>query len=414
VSAVSPPERASQTIRSARIGRQPPRFAVTVIAFVLVLTVAWVFFLRSSSSVTAPATQAIQGDYTLRVTAAGAEAGLSDEDGTFSLVAGGNAGGSADLPEAAGAPSLRPSRSGYDADGRTETTATGAGPAATFSRRVGAWPPVWRVATRSPLDYQGLAAVVRTAVEERDDAIGIKPLRDGDRAVWRAAITLDGAAVDLVVDQRSGVVTWYRDSLSTFTATVDWDSPPPDGATYGVEAPAGAGMRTIRDGRHAYHASPEAAGRAAGYDPLVSELAPDGYELSAVATTPADLRPVSWIDDGVRRLPTDPEGTAVLQMYTRGLSRFTAEQVGPATLRVLTAGADWQEEAGAGKLSYQEVTLQYGAFAGATASTWYQESGPSLVVAGERRAVFVTGALTREELISFAEGLKPPAPGEAR
>ena len=39
--------------------------------------------------------------------------------------------------------------------------------------------------------------------------------------------------------------------------------------------------------------------------------------------------------------------------------------------------------------------------------TWYQESGPSLFVAGARRAVFVTGALTRQELIAFAEGLKP-------
>ncbi len=414
MSALSPRERASQTIRSARISRRPPRFAVTVIAFVLVLTVAWIFFLRSSSSVTAPATRGIQGAYTLRVTAAGAEAGLSDEVGTFSAVAGGNAGGSADLPEAAGALSLRPSRSGYDAPGRTETTATGAGPTAAFSRRVGAWPPVWRVATRSPLDYQGLAAVVRTAVEERDDAVGIKPLRDGDRAVWRAAITLDDGAVDLVVDQRSGVVTWYRDSLSTFTATVDWDSPPPDGATYGVETPAGARIRTTRDRRQAYHASPAAAGRAAGHDPLVSELAPDGYELATVAIAPAGLRPVIWIDEGVRKLPAKPDGTAVLQLYTRGLSQFTVEQVGPATLRALAPVPDWQDGAGAEKISYQEVTLQYGALAGATASTWYQESGPSLFVTTRRRAVFVTGALTRQELISFAEGLKPLTPAETR
>ena len=59
------------------------------------------------------------------------------------------------------------------------------------------------------------------------------------------------------------------------------------------------------------------------------------------------------------------------------------------------------------KASYQQTTLQYGAFKGATASTWYQASGPSLFVAGARRAVFVTGALTRQELIAFAEGLKP-------
>ena len=62
------------------------------------------------------------------------------------------------------------------------------------------------------------------------------------------------------------------------------------------------------------------------------------------------------------------------------------------------------------QLSFQETTLQYGAFKGRTASTWYQPSGPSLFVMGARRAVFVTGALTRQELIAYAEGLKPVPP----
>ena len=34
-------------------------------------------------------------------------------------------------------------------------------------------------------------------------------------------------------------------------------------------------------------------------------------------------------------------------------------------------------------------------------------SGPSLFASDARRAVFVTGALTRQELIAFAEGLQP-------
>jgi hypothetical protein len=33
--------------------------------------------------------------------------------------------------------------------------------------------------------------------------------------------------------------------------------------------------------------------------------------------------------------------------------------------------------------------------------------GPSLFASDARRAVFVTGALTRQELVAFAEGLKP-------
>lgn len=43
----------------------------------------------------------------------------------------------------------------------------------------------------------------------------------------------------------------------------------------------------------------------------------------------------------------------------------------------------------------------------ATAFTWYQESGPSLFASDARRAVYVTGALTRQESIAFAEGLQP-------
>ena len=81
--------------------------------------------------------------------------------------------------------------------------------------------------------------------------------------------------------------------------------------------------------------------------------------------------------------------------------------MGPATMR--SCGDSLQDSSGqppADRLSYQETTLQYGALKGATASTWYQESGPSLFASAARRAVFVTGALTRQELIAFAEGLK--------
>ena len=217
---------------------------------------------------------------------------------------------------------------------------------------------------------------------------------------------MGGKLIDVVVDQQTGIVTWYSDGEDTFTAKVDWDAPPPAGTTYRVDVPAGTEARTIGD-TAAYEESPAAAGRTAGYAPLVSGLAPDGYELRAVATVPAELRPVSWISDRVWNLPVGLRGTAVLQLYTRGLSQFTVEQVGPATLRSLAAVRDWASEAGTGKLSRQQTTLQYGALKGATAFTWYQESGPSLFASGARRAVFVTGALTRQELIAFAEGLKP-------
>jgi hypothetical protein len=379
-------------IRSARVGRRPPRFAVTVVALIVVFAVAWVFFLRAGVSTPAPAISAIQGTYSWR-----SSSPAEVEDGTFSAVSGGNAGGTTAVVTSA-----------YDAAERTTTTVDDTGARSPRSSvSVGFWPPIWLVATHSPLDYQGLAAVVRSAVEERDASVGVKPLQDGDREVWRAAMTIDRRDLELVVDQLTGIVTWYSDARSTFTAEVAWDSPPPAGKTYVIDFPE----RTVAEsqGGLAYAASRAAAGRAAGYDPLVSDLAPDGFALKSVATTPAELRPVSWISAEFWNPPGGLSGAAVLELYTRGLSQFTVEQVGPATMRTLTDIPDWQGEAAAGKLSPQETTLQYGAFKGATASTWYQESGPSLFVAKPRRAVFVTGALTREELVSFAEGLGPDA-----
>ena len=104
------------------------------------------------------------------------------------------------------------------------------------SRTIGAWPPAWRVATHSPLDYQGLAAIVRTAVEDGDEAVGIKPVKDGERAAWRAALTLGGKAVNVVVDQQTGIVTWYSDDEAAFTAN-------------GGMGSAAAGRRDLRNRR---------------------------------------------------------------------------------------------------------------------------------------------------------------------
>ena len=107
-----------------------------------------------------------------------------------------------------------------------------------------------------------------------------------------------------------------------------------------------------------------------------------------------------------------PREPAVGQLYTRGLGWFTLEQIGPMTVGFLgEAMQDWPATEG-DRLSLQQTTLQYGALKGATAFTWYQESGPSLFASDARRAVYVTGALTRQEPIAFAEGLQP-APANA-
>ena len=63
-------------------------------------------------------------------------------------------------------------------------------------------------AARSPLDYAGLAAVVRSAVADHDPDVGIKPLEQDGRPLWRAAMQFHRSLVELVVDQDSGIVTW--------------------------------------------------------------------------------------------------------------------------------------------------------------------------------------------------------------
>ena len=140
---------------------------------------------------------------------------------------------------------------------------------------------------------------MRTAVEDGDDTVGIKPLKDGDRAVWRAAMTLGGKPIDVVVDQQTGIVTWYSDGEDTFTATVDWDVAA--AGRHDLQGRHAGGHRGGDDrGRRRPTRSPRRRRAApAGYDPLVSDLAPDGYGLKAVATVRAELRPVSWISDRV-------------------------------------------------------------------------------------------------------------------
>ena len=174
--------------------------------------------------------------------------------------------------------------------------------------------------------------MVRTAVEDGDDAVGIKPLEDGARAVWRAALTMDGKQITVVVDQETGIVTWYSDGHDTFTAQVDWGSPPPADSTYAVDAPAGTKVKTIEADAYTYVASPAAAGRIAGYSPLVSDLAPDGYALKAVATVHDAYRPLAWLGlAGGDHLPIAPDlrEDVVAELYARGLSWFTVEQIGP-------------------------------------------------------------------------------------
>jgi len=414
------PERKSRELRAARASRRPPRFAATLMALGIIFALAYVFFLHSPPPAPTPVVPGIEGTYVWEAQVQGAS-GAPRETGSFSAVASGNAGGQMTMEDSALRAGISgEAQSGYDAGKRTETSVGSAsstlGTRAAQTRTSDRWPPVWRVATRSPLDYQGLAAIVRAAVEDRDRSIGIKPIKDGDRKVWRAAMTLDGKDIALVVDQLTGIVVWYTDGRSTFTATVAGGSPPPADETYVVKMPPGSKVTTKSDDAFNYERSPVAAGRAAGFAPLVSDLAPDGFAPKAIATADMGGGPGAWLVTDGHSLPIDPLAgqRQVAQLYTRGLSWFTVQQLGPtAAGRSVAFLRDTLGSVAADKLSFETTTLQYGAFAGAPAYTWYDATGPTLFVSDPAHIVYITGALTRQELVAFADGLNPVGSGVA-
>ena len=382
-------------------------------AMAIVFALAYVFFLHTPPTVPSPEILAIRGTYVIERSLAAHQPGATPRplaSGSFAASSSGDASGTL-------RPDLMPSQrsepmpivSTYNAKSRaTLTTSTFLGRTVT-TRTIGEWPPAWQVATPSPLAYQGLAAIVRSAIEDGDRTIGIKPLKDGDRTVWRAAMSLDGEDVQVVVDQLTGIVVWRTDGRSTFTATVDWDSPPAAEEVHAAAVPADQAVTTT-DESSGYASSPVAAGGTAGYAPLVSELAPDGFALRAVATWESNVAPGMWLVDDGQSGPIDALAGEhqVAQLFTRGLSWFTVQQLGPgAAVKSAAFLRGRLASIAADKLSLQTSPLQYGALTGATAYTWYDTSGPTLFASDAQHIVYVTGALTRRELIAFAEGLEP-------
>lgn len=420
-------DRPSRAIRGSRVVRRPPTFAVTLLVLGMIFALAYVFVVREPEAVPVPSLDAVQGTYRWEgseLDGDGRPIESQTERGAFGAVAAGDAGGRAEWQaDPSGDDSTGAVASAYDAATRTETTRApkGTGDAEEWRRTIGAWPPLWRVATRSPLDYQGITAIVRSAVEDGDTTVGVKPIRDDDRTVWRVAMTFSGdVLVEATVDQTSGLVTWYSESgeahSETFTAEPDWSAAPAAGAAYPLQAslpepPGGAAVRTSRAGEYTYASSLAAAGRAGGFEPVEPTLLPDGFTLRAAATSDTLSAPAEWLGAEPRSAPAPvPEGgeRRIACAYARGLTWFTLEQLGPAGGRAWDAYVqEMLSETTAERLSAQITTLQYGVFAGADAHTWYEKSGPTLLVSDRRGIVYATGALTRLELISLAEGLEP-------
>lgn len=408
-----PPERASRRIRAAHLAYRPAGIGALILAACLIFVFAYIFVLKPAEEVPVPDARSIACACSWEPVTKTSDS--SAERGTFKAVASGDAvwtaAGGASRSDASGV-----TRSAYDAAGRSETTtvsldgAGGSGAGAAGTRTTGAWPPVWRIAAHDPLDYQGLAAVVRAAADDSDRVVGVKELEVDGRKVWRAAMTLHGDKIQLVVDERSGIVTYYADDEGTFTADVDWDHAKASAAdvTAAAQTASGGGFTTLKDTDYDYAPTLVAASERTGFQALASTLEPDGFRLHAVATMTCDGRPADWFaDDAATSQSASADELGVAQLYTRGLTWFTVEELGPKATRAYKEYIAGQiSTAASSELSFESVQLQYGWFAGATAYSWYETTGPALLVTGHDRTMYVTGSLTRNELISVAEGMK--------
>jgi hypothetical protein len=371
----------------------------------------YAFFLRTPPAPPQPDAVSVSGSYVWSGTGPD---GTSREQGEFQALTGGDAAGIGSRETADGTERLR---STYVAPLRLETTIRSRAGATVVRRRTGVWPPAWLVATRSPLDYAGQAAVVRSAVDGRERYVGVRQFEADGRRVWRAAITFPDWTAELVVDQQTGIVTWYsgyrpqtqrrREQFTLSAVTYDRAS-----SSAAASAPATAGPPTATADR--YHGDAAAAFTAADIAPLTTTLLPDGFTLVATAAREASLLELAGAEaaqGGGRAQPLD----VVEQLYLRRLVMAT---VAVAALRGDDEAYPELLTYASGRLGYEVAPLQYGAFAGRDAHTWYDLGGPVLAVADARRVVVIAGGLTRSELLSCAEGLEaaaasPPAASSA-
>ncbi len=398
---------------TARVRRTPARFSVTLTALAILFVVFYAFVLKPAPSVTAPALSSASGRFVFtEEQREGGEVKRTSATGAFVLSGDGSAavevvvendGLSFDRPG--------PGRYVYDAERRESLHVTETRSGGQRAELVtGGWPPLWRLGAYTPLEFQNDAAIVRSAVEDGDETIGIKPVLYEERKAWRASWRSNSWQTDLVVDQETGLVLWYslRSAGDAPASGVEYrveglrlDEPPAAGA-FDTTPPAGARLETFEPGDPAFVDGLEEAAERIGVALPASTLDPDGYSVAAVVTTTSPGVPASWINPRAAGLgPTTAarQDDTLLLFNSKGLSSYTIEIVATQD-RTTLGGWSWEELFG-----HATVELQYGLFAGCTAHTWYGE-GPTAVVWDDDYVVRVSGGLTRTEAVSVLEGLE--------
>jgi len=410
-------ERGGLRLRAARVRRTPAGFTVTLTALAILALLFYAFVLKPAPSVTVPKLATASGRFVFAEEQLREGAPVSTTSrGSFVLSGDGSA-----LVEATVAnEGLSLERPGdhswvYDAAAR-EALHVLRPPAAAARARLTSdgWPPLWGVGGPTPVDFQGDAAIVRSAVEDDDGTIGIKPVLYRERDAWRASWRSGAWQKDLIVDRETGLVVWYSlegtgegvgGGVEYSVEGLRLDEPAPAGA-FDTTPPADVRVETFASDDPEIVAGADEAAERIGAPLPASTLDPDGYELVATGVTWVTSAPAVWVapraDAGPPGGPSPPERppNAALLLYSRGLSSYTI---------TIVVGGSWTtpiDPGWADLFGQRPVELTYGLFAGRTAQTWYGSEGPAAAVWDDDHAVLVTGGLTRTEAVSVLEGLE--------
>jgi hypothetical protein len=406
-------ERAGRAVGPARAGRAPGGLGATLAALAVVFLLFYAFVLRPAPSATAPALDTAWGRFSLTVERfAGGSPAQGSVAGTFLVASDGSVRVEATVAND-GARLGRPGDNMWVYDAATDTAihswtdARGTVEALVTveSRRP------WRSGGHTPVDYQGLAAIVRSAVEDGDAAIGIKPVVHEGRSGWRASWKDDGLLTDVIVDRESGLVVWcsrffegaggVRERHEYAATGLTLDTSPPAGS-FSVRPPPGARLETVRDERR-YVDGVGGASETLGLALAESTLLPDGFRPMLWSILEERDPWPAWIEGWASGPAVGPTRAqkGVQIVYTRGLAAFEVEIVPAAGLTTL-GDFDWS-----GLLSHKAVTLQYGSFRGRSAHTFFDDA-PSAIAWNDDFAVRVRGCITRLETVAVLEGLTLP------
>ena len=247
-----------------------------------------------------------------------------------------------------------------------------------------------------------LGAVVRALLAARDPQV--RETVFAGRKAWQAVLSTqpnrwygDYDRLDVTIDQETGIPLRalytlrgkFRSELRVERLVVDRPLPP---GTFALPFPRG--KEVLRSDEGFRRVSLERAPSVVGYEPLVPDRVPDGYELAdvAVAREPAPVDPNN-----------PPSRDVVSLSYRRGFDQFLV------TTRRRGDGR-WRDPLGPppGLTAHpQPVTFHGGALDGITGQLDVDpRTIPHLWALTPRLVVTVSGDLTRAELLEVAQSLR--------